>query len=150
MIGNDQEKTGSAVSRLDSVLKTAWKLNGCRVLSLERGGNFKKWGNLNSREFRFQNVCFWQTYCSAWVEEPGRIFRERQLEFRGHCANFMRFPSLDLASSPPKPPKPTHRRSPVRLWSTQSRWRCPSRRRGVVWYLADKKVPSRRLGTACY
>ena len=35
-----------------------------------------------------------------------RIFRERQLEFRGHCANFMRFPSLDLASSPPNPPNP--------------------------------------------
>ena len=46
---------------------------------------------------------------SAWADELVRIFREGQLEFRGHCANFMRFPSPGLPSPPSPPPNnPVH------------------------------------------
>ena len=46
---------------------------------------------------------------SAWADELVRIFREGQLEFRGHCANFMRFPSPGL---PLTPITPTQQSSP--------------------------------------
>ena len=46
---------------------------------------------------------------SAWADELVRIFREGQLEFRGHCANFMRFPSPGPPFTPSPPPNnPVH------------------------------------------